>query len=223
MAVFPSFVVSDEGRLVRLDGIEPLLEEAQRKLESRLAELPPDSAEAKVLAATRVSEENLLAAAREHWQKLAGAWSGTSLVVGESYQRKEHIGVPALGGLRILSATEFGVGQRIPCDEEMTEADCVEIEVRSLPLPEALIRLEEALRERSQAAASGGRGALEDFEIEESSYLIAEPSTLVPHYLETTTTFRATLRRAGKADIPVEDLDQTVYRYSGQGGEATAQ
>jgi hypothetical protein len=220
MAVFPSFVVSDEGRLVRLEGIEPLIEEAQRKLESRLAELPPESAEAKTLAATRVSEEHLSAAAREHWQKLAGAWSGASLVVGESYQRKEHLAVPALGGLRILSTTGFGVGQRIPCGEEMTEADCVEIEVRSRPLPEALTRLEEAMHDRS-----GGRGALEDFEIEESSYLFAEPSTLTPHYLETTTKFRATLRRPGEADIAVTDLDQTVYRYhySGQGGEATAQ
>ena len=149
-----------------------------------------------------------MAAAREHWQKLAGAWSGASLVVGESYQRKEHLAVPALGGLRILSTTEFGVGQRIPCGEEMTETDCVEIEVRSHPLPEALTQLEEALHERS-----GGRGALEDFEIQESTYLIAEPSTLIPHYLETTTKFHATLRRAGEADIAVADLDQTVYRY----------
>jgi hypothetical protein len=213
MAVFPSFVVSNEGRIVRLDGIEPLLEEAQRKLEKRLAELPPESEEAKVLAATQVSEENLLEAAREHWQKLAGAWAGTSLAVGEIYQRKEHLAVPALGGLRILSTTEFGIGQRIPCGEEMAEAGCVEIEVRSLPLPEALIQLEEALRERARDAGADGRGALEDFEIEESSYLVTEPSTLVPHYLETTTTFRATLRRSGKADIAVEDMDQTVYRY----------
>ena len=223
MAVFPSFVVNDDGQLVRLDGIEPLLEEAQRKLESRLAELAPESAEAKMLAATRVSEENLLAAAREHWQKLAGAWSGASLVVGESYQRKEHLPVPALGGVRILSTTDFGVGQRIPCGEEMTEAGCVEIEVRSRPLPEALTRLEEALHERSRSGTSGGRGALEDFDIEESSYLVAEPSTLIPHYLETTTMFRATLRRSGEADIAVEDLDQTVYRYQSSGqGEATA-
>jgi hypothetical protein len=224
MAVFPSFVVDEEGAMVRLDGIEPLLEEAQRKLENRLAELPPGSAEAKVLAATRVSEENLLEAAREHWQKLAGAWAGTSLVVGESYQRKEHLAVPALGGLRIFSTTEFGVGQRIPCVEEMAEAGCVEIEVRSHPLPEALIRLEEALRERARDAAPDGRGTLEEFEIEESSYLVTEPSTLVPHYLETTTTFRATLRRSGEADIAVEDMDQTVYRYrySKQSGKAIA-
>ena len=45
---------------------------------------------------------------------------------------------------------------------------------------------------------------------------MAEPSTLIPHYLETTTKFRATLRRPGEADIAVADLDQTVYRYSGK-------
>ncbi|GAG17002.1 unnamed protein product, partial [marine sediment metagenome] len=37
IALFPSYVVSDEGQLVRLAEVEPLLEEAQRELESRLA------------------------------------------------------------------------------------------------------------------------------------------------------------------------------------------
>lgn len=222
-AVFPSFVVSDEGQLVRLEGIEPVIEEAQRKLESRLAELPPESAEAKALAATRVSEEHLLEAAREHWDQLAGAWAGASLVVGEDYQRKDRLVVPALGGPRILSRVEFGVGQRIPCGEEMTAANCVEIEVRSRPVPEALAQLEQGMRERSHTATPGGRGALESFEIEESSYLVIEPATLIPHYLETTTKFRATLRRPGEADIAVADLDQTIYRYHWQGGEAAAQ
>lgn len=210
-AVFPSFVVSDDGQLLRLEGIEPLLEEAQRKLESLLAELPPESAEARALAATRVSEEHLLGAAREHWDQLAGAWAGARLVVGESYQKKARLVVPALGGPRVLSQTEFGVGQRIPCGEETTAADCVEIEARSRPLPEALAQLEQVIRERSPTP--GGQGTLEDFEIEESSYLVAEPSTLIPHYLETTTKFRATLRRPGEADISVADLDQTIYRY----------
>jgi len=222
-AVFPSFVVSDEGQLVGLEGIEPVIEEAQRKLESRLAELPPESAEAKVLAATRVSEEHLLEAAREHWDQLAGAWAGASLVVGESYQRKGRLVVPALGGLRILSSVEFGVGQRIPCDEETTATDCVEIEVRSRPVPEALAQLEQVMHERSHAATPDGRGALENFEIEESSYLVAEPARLIPHYLETTTKFHATHHRPGEADIAVEDLDQTIYRYHWQGGEAAAQ
>jgi hypothetical protein len=216
MAVFPSFVVSDEGELVRLEGIEAVIEEAQRKLESRLAELPPESAEAQALAATRVSEEHLLEAAREHWDQLAGAWAGKSLVVGESYQREHHLVVPSLGGLRILSAAEFGVGQRIPCGEGMTTADCIEIEVLSRPVPEALAELEGAMRERSRAPTPGGRGALENFQIEESSYLVAEPSTLIPHYLETTAKFSATLHRPGQADTTVSDLDQTIYRYDWQ-------
>jgi len=221
MAAFPSFVVDGEGQLARLEGIEPVIEEAQRKLESRLAELPPESAEARALAATRVSEEHLLEAAREEWDQLVGAWAGTSLLVGEIYQRKARLVVPALGGPRILSGAEFDVGRRIPCGEEMTAADCVEIEVRSRPLPEALSQLEQVMHERSPTPA--GRGTLGNFEIEESSYLVAEPSTLIPHYLETTAKFRATLHRPGEADILVSDLDQTIYRYDWQGGGATAQ
>jgi len=225
IALFPSYVVSDEGRLVRLEGVEPLIEEARRKLESRLAELPPESADARMLAASGVSEERLLAAAREHWDQLAGAWSGTSLVVGESYRRKHRLLVPALGGLRIVSTTELSVGQRIPCGEETTAADCVEIQVRSRPVPEALAQLEKAMRERSREATPGGFGALENLEIEESSYLVTEPSTLIPHYLETTTKFHATLLRPGEADTVITDLDQHIYRYHyvPQGGEAAAQ
>jgi hypothetical protein len=135
-------------------------------------------------------------------------------MVGAGHRRKEHLAVPSLGGLRILSAVEFDLGGRIPCGEETTAADCVELEVRARPVPEALSQLERVMRERPRTGP--GRGALEAFEIEESSYLVAEPSTLVPHYLETTTRFRATLRRPGEADIEVTDLDQTVYRYDWQ-------
>jgi hypothetical protein len=220
IALFPSYVVNDEGQLVRLEGFEALIEEARRKLESRLAELPPESAEARVLAASGISEERLLAAAREHWDQLAGAWSGATLVMGETYQRKDRLVVPR-SPLRILSAVDYGVGQRIPCTEETIEVDCVEIEVRSRPVPEALAQLEKAMRERSREATPGGFGVLENLQIEESSYLVAEPSTLIPHYLETTTKFHATLLRPGEADTVITDLDQHVYRYHyAQQGEA---
>ena len=224
IALFPSYVVSNEGGLLRLEGIEPLIEEARRKLESRLAELPPESAEARALAASGVSEERLLAAAREHWDQLAGAWSGVTLTMGETYQRKDRLVVPH-SALRIRSAVEYGVGQRVPCVEETVAADCVEIEVRSRPLPEALAKLETAMREGSQAATPGGFGTLENLEIEESSYLVTEPSTLIPHYLETTTKFHATLFRPGEPETIITDLDQHIYRYHyvPQGGEAAAQ
>ena len=42
-----------------------------------------------------------------------------------------------------------------------------------------------------------------NLEIEESAYLVTEPGTLLPHYLETTAKFRATLHRPGEADIIV--------------------
>jgi hypothetical protein len=214
-ALFPSYVVDDEGRLVRLEGIEHLIEGAQQRLESRLSELPPDSAEARALAAGTLSEEHLLTAVREHWQQLAGAWSGVSLMVGEAYQREERLVIPR-SALRIPSTVEFALGQRIPCNEEMTAADCVEIEVRSRPVPEALAQVEKAMRERSRAATPGSLVELGNLEIEESSYLVTEPSTLIPHYLETTTTFRATVSRPGESEIAIEDLDQTIYRFQYQ-------
>jgi hypothetical protein len=213
IAQFPSFVVSDEGQLVQLEGIESLIEETRRKLESRLADLPFESAEARELVAASVTEEGLLAATREHWQQLVGGWSGASLVVGESYRREDQLAVPR-APLRIRSTVEFGVGGRIPCGEELTAADCVEIEVRSRPLPEALAQLEEVMRERSRALTRESVEVLENLEIEESSYLVTEPSTLIPHYLETTTKFQATIRRPGDAERVIADLDQSVHRYT---------
>jgi len=213
IALFPSYVVNGEGRLLRLEGVEPLLEEARRKLESQLAKLPPESVEARSLGAAGVSEEHLLAAAREHWEQLAGGWAGASLAVGETYRRQGRLVVPSLGGLRIRSTVEFGVGEWIPCGEEMTAADCVEIEVHSRPVPEALSQLEKAMREGWRPATPSSLGALENLEIEESSYLVTEPSTLIPHYLETTSKFHATLPRPDQADVVVEDLDQHIYRY----------
>jgi hypothetical protein len=203
-------VVSDAGRLVRLEKNDPMIEEARRKLESRLAELAPGSREARALAAASFPEERLLAAVRAHWEPLVGSWSGAHLVVGETYQREERLLVPR-PPLRIRSTVEFALRRRVPCGEETTSPDCVEIEVRSRPLPEALDDFERAMRERSQAE---GVGALESIQIEESSYLVTEPSTLIPHYMETTTKFQATLSLPGESDIAIEDLDQTIYRYS---------
>jgi hypothetical protein len=208
-ALFPSYVVSDEGRVVRLEGSEPMLEEAQRKLERQLAMAAPGSPEARRLAAASITEESLLAAVQAHWDELVGAWSGRSLAVGETLEREERLVVPR-AALRIQSTVEFGVGQRIPCNERATGAECVEIEVRTRPLPDALDDYERAMRKRAQAT---GSGVLANVEIEESSYLVTEPATLIPHYLETTTKFRATVSRPGEPDVTIEDLDQTVFRY----------
>lgn len=208
-ALFPSYVVSDEGRVLRLEGSGPMVEEARRKLESQLAEAAPGSPEAKRLAAASLTEESLLAAVRAHWDELVGDWAGKHLVVGETLEREERLVVPR-AALRIQSTVEFGIGQRIPCDEEATGADCVEIEVRTRPLPEALDDYERAMR---QGARATGAGAPENVEIEESSYLVTEPSTLIPHYLETTTKFRARVSRTGEPDVAIEDLDQTIFRF----------
>jgi hypothetical protein len=205
----PSYVVSDEGRLVRLERSGALIEEARRKLERRAERLAPGSREARELAAASLSEERLLAGVREHWEPLVGAWAGTDLVVGETYRRAERLLLPR-PPVRVRSTAEYSLQRRIPCNEETTSADCVEIEVRSRPLPEALDQLERAMRAGARAE---GVDAPENLEIEGSSYLVTEPSTLLPHYLETTTKFRATLPRSGGSDVAIEDLDQTIYRF----------
>ena len=227
IAQFPSFVVSDEGELLQLEGIESLIEETRRKLERRLADSPFESAEARELVISSVTEEGLLAATREHWQQLVGGWSRASLAVGETYRREDQLALPR-SPVRVRSTVEYGIGRRIPCGEELTAADCVEIEVRSRPLPEALVQLEEMMRERSRVLTPESVDVLESLELEESSYLVTEPSTLIPHYLETTTKLQATIRRPGEAERVIEDLDQSVHRFSyaaprQQGGEATAQ
>lgn len=207
--LFPSYVVSDEGRVLRLEGSDLVIQEARRKLEGQLAEAAPGSPAARRLAAASLSEESLLAAVREHWEQLVGSWSGRDLAVGETHAVEQRLVVPR-AALRIQSTREFGVKQRVPCNEEATSADCVGIEVRSLPLREALDDLERATRADAQATRAG---ALENVEIEESSYLVTEPSTLIPHYLETTTKFRATVSAPGEPELAIEDLDQTIYRY----------
>ena len=138
----------------------------------------------------------------------------TITTLGETYRREGRMAVPSLGGVRVASTVKFGAIQRVPCNEEMAAADCVEIEVRWYPVPEALARLEEAILGGSRAAPTTASGALENLEIEESSYLVTEPSTLIPHYLETTRKFQATLPRPDQPDALIVKLDQIIYRYS---------
>jgi hypothetical protein len=213
VALLPSYVVNDEGRVVRLVDSDALIDEARRKMRSQLARTLGEEADVEAIVAANVNEENLLELAREHWNRLAGEWSGMNLRLGEIHESEGRLAVDPLGGVEIPAAREFVVGQRLPCDEEMTQAACVEIEIHWRPLPDALARLERAMREASRAARAGTFGMLEDIEIEQSSYLVTEPSTLIPHYLETTTKFRATLPDRGDANGAVEELDQHIYRY----------
>jgi hypothetical protein len=115
---------------------------------------------------------------------------------------------------------EFGIRQRIPCSEEATAADCVEIEVRTRPLPEALARLEQAMRQRSHATAPGRLEAPGNLEIEESAYLVTEPGTLLPHYLETTSKLRDAVPLRQGAGLAFDELDQHIYRFDYSAGEA---
>lgn len=224
VALLPSYVVSDEGRVVRLVDSEALIDAARRQLRSQLARTLGETADVDAIVAANVNEESLLEVAREHWDRLVGEWSGMDLRLGETHPSEARLAVDPLEGLEIPASREFGVGQRLPCHEELTRAACVEIEIHWRPLPDALTRLEQAMREASRAAPPGTFGALEAIEIEQSSYLVTEPSTLIPHYLETTMTFRAMLPDSGEANRAIEELDQHIYRYryAPEGGEASS-
>jgi hypothetical protein len=215
-SIVPSYVISAEGELLRID---QLAEVRERMLGwMRQAVDPAATGGLGEMLSGMLSEEALFAAAAQEWNALVGSWIGAELEVGSTYEIEGEEQVPLLGNVAVPYRHELGASGRVPCRAGETQARCVELILRSYPDPQKLQPHLEAFLQRLMEAA-GVSGTLppisyKQFEIENEIVVVAEPATLVPHELTIVRSVTAVMdvggREQGGSDFQVA---RYIYSY----------
>jgi hypothetical protein len=211
-------VVSAEGELVALDGVEKLGPALRKAFDAALAQGPdgkPAPAEVKAAAgrAIEMAETAARSEAQESWSLAVGFWNGADLDLGEAYATETEAEIPVLPGTTAAYALEFAVKRRVPCAEAERENRCVELAFTSRPHPEVLPQITKALMQKiAGTAAKVPDDAITAVEIENALLLVTEPATLVPHRFHWKQTVRITGNDGGKAHTS-EQTDEKLYVY----------
>jgi hypothetical protein len=214
-SVVPSYVVSADGELLRVDR----LAEVRERMLGWMREAVDTAAAGNLgeLLSGMLSEEALFAVAAQEWNALVGAWIGAELEVGSAYEVEGDEPVPMLGNVSIPYRYELGASARVPCRPEETDPACVELILRSYPDPQQLQpHLEAFLQRLMEAAGVSGslpRLSYKQFEIENEIVLIAEPATLIPHALTIVRSVTAVMDVGGREQGGA-DFQTARYSYS---------
>ncbi len=192
VALSPTYLVEPSGHLAGLEDLP--------------SGFPPDAVEA---------------LATSFWNQLVGGWAGRELIPGTPGFADDTLVLPIFGGTRVPVEVRVVLLGRVPCSdgsgapaadgdapaacvalELVREPDAVRMEVIRSGIAEHEAMLGDALDER-----------VADLAVREELYLVTEPGTLLPRYLEVTRRFELRLRDAAGAERQVEVLDQRVDRW----------
>jgi hypothetical protein len=209
----PSYVVSPDGDLLDVLGLEEMIETTESYLRPML-----DSAGSPALEqymAQLLTPEVVQGQVAEEWVSLVAAWVEAEFELGQAYELETEEPLPVLGGQLVPFRYEFGALDRVACTDGDEERRCVELIMRSSPDPEAIGDFVEAFTSRLMREAAGESApalTLKDLSIENEVVLIAEPGSLIPHEL-TITRHTSTTVEAGGMEEAASDVRVRYYAY----------
>lgn len=212
-ALTPSYVISLEGDLVDVTGLDEVRAMAESVLRPVLDSVGSPALEGYVAQA--LSREVLMAQAAEEWTSLVAAWVGAEWELGQAYELETEQALPMLGGELVPFRYEFGVLDRVACTAGEAEARCVELIMRSWPDPTAIGEFVEKFTSdlmREAAGAEAPEVVMKDLSIDNEVVLVAEPATLIPYALTITRQTRTTVEAGGVEEEASETRVQS-YRY----------
>lgn len=187
-SIVPSYVVSDDGQLLRIDDLADLRADIMGWMGDEIGDR--DAGRFEALMDQLLTEEVLHSLAANEWGMLVSAWAGAELEIGAAYESYGEEPVPILGNAVVPYHYEFGLSGRVPCREGGSDRECVELILRSQPDPDELgPRLDAFLRQTLESAAGGSELppiSYDDFDVRNEIVLIAEPDGLIPHVLTAT-------------------------------------
>ncbi len=212
-ARIPDYVVDESGNILRVEG----LDELRANLEAALAEISaplPEQTRRSLQAMIRqtLTRERLEAGVRQNWNRDVGNWNGTTLEVGQSYEKVLTSKSPMLGNLDVPMKLVFELRDRRRCHEAAADDSCVELEMRSSVDSQAVSKaFERHLRSLGGQATTPTLG---DMSIDQRVVLLTEPDTLVPHSMQTRRTTSMTFSVNGVGQTTEQREEMTVfYRY----------
>lgn len=207
-AFLADLVVTTSGEFVAIDSVEAYAGRLQSQLASQLGDSDTLGLSS---AMGMLTPEALSATAAQEWNILVGFWIGGHLQLGEIYEDETQMPFPLIPGATVSATTAFQAFARIPCDEESTTRDCVELRLVTMPDPDALAEL---LAHFLHTQAADPDERISDMTMRVEVSLVTEPSTLLPHALEVTR--EAVLQMEGPDGARQQrglDIRSTVYRY----------
>jgi len=212
--ILPSFVVSPEGEMLRLENVAQLRAQMDSLFAPVLAQLGDVPPELRALMQSLLGDEALTASAAQEWNLLVGTWVGGALEPGAVYGYEAEEPVPLIPGASVPMEYEFALTERTPCTEDTKATDCVVLEMYSAPDPEAMRKLLEEFLRRLAPETLPGAIAFEELDILNTIVVILDPRTLLPHYLYTEKAVEGTIRGPGGEVQQISQVDERTSTFT---------
>lgn len=180
----PGFVVTDDGKVLRIEGIDVLREMLDSVVRPKFDTMPKKTEGARQFLERMLSEEYLTSKVEDEWNPLVYTWSDLVLEVGAVYERDTERPSPLFPDQLIPWHVEDGLLSRVPCEVWEADSACILLVMRSVPDSKVLTPMViKMVREVTTLPDSEIQGWHLDMEI--VVRLVTEPATLTPHRLET--------------------------------------
>ena len=211
----PHFVVSPEGKLLRLEGVTELRRNAITAFDEVSIGLSDDlRARLDRTLNTLISDVRLKASIQSYWQRDVGAWMGRNFVLGKTISQERTQPIGMLQNAQLPMKTSITVQSLRPCQDGMAADSCAVVNVIS-ELKSGRLTPELAARVRQAISGAPADFQLDSVDLTSSLDLVTEPSTLLPHKVvtERTLTIYHTYQDK-KQQLEQIEKRETRYQYT---------
>ena len=194
------YVISGEGELLSLEGVAKTAEAVRTALAPMLESVQntPETAQLVGMVEAALSDEAMLASVADQWSSMTVMWAGQELEEAAVYGFELEEPNPLAPTLLIPMSVEISYQGRVACEEGGSASDCVLLEFRSYPEPEAFAAFLQSFIEQLVPEAAT-RSVDYDFEQLNSITVVTEPDTLVPHRFSTSRQMELTVSFEGQS------------------------
>lgn len=161
---------------------------------------------------TLLSKEALEQRMVEDWNLMVGTWIGGNLEKGAVYRTETSYVIAALGNVSAPLILEFKYLGRAACNKADKTKRCALLEMRSQVASEAVAKAIEDTTNRA-FAGTPAKVSVADFAMEQTTRLLTEPKTLLPHQLQTTKTTRVVLAEGEKRTTATQ-VDESSQSFT---------
>lgn len=208
-----SSIVSVDGTLLDVHGLDGMRDAVWVSLEPLMRELGPVAPEFRRIMQDVMSDEAMLAVAKEDWNAIVGFWIDAELETGWTYESQFDAPLPMYPDRVIPYDHEFALLGRVDCDtgETFPTADCVELFLTTRPNEAALAAAISEILPPLLVDGQPVAGPRMRLDVEHYVRLRAEPAGLLPHLVEMGSTVDTSGGPAGSATV--SEVTWLVYHY----------
>ena len=176
--IHPSYIISKEGELLGVIGLEQIRDELNQEMKSWFAgEKPEVHQKMEQILQAFLSKEQLMTQLNDDWNREVGQWIGAEFEKGNYYEIEFESTVPALGNITVPTRGKYEYLGRTACNEQDKKERCVKLYYVSGFDPEAAQNIVIALFRQMNTPVPENFSIVMDYALE----VITEPSTLRPH------------------------------------------